>query len=246
MKLSKRLEMIASLVPEGSIPADIGTDHGFIPVWLVSRGICPRAYAMDVRKGPLERAGAHVKEYGLEDKITLRLSDGLRELAPGEADTVVIAGMGGQLICRILEEGRHVWDSTKQFILSPQSELAEVRKYLEQNGFWMLQEGMLKEEGKYYVVMAAEHHPVKDETVADGVSVPPDFLQISRECGYEYGRLLIQSKHPVLLEFLEKEKKVLSSILAALPDQASDSTRARKEQLQEKLDRIEEAEHEMQ
>lgn len=246
MKLSKRLEMIASLVPEGSIPADIGTDHGYIPVWLVSRGICPHAYAMDVRSGPLERAGEHVKEYGLEDKITLRLSDGLRKLAPGEADTVVIAGMGGQLICRILEEGRPVWESTKRFILSPQSELAEVRKYLEQNGFSTVREEMLKEEGKYYVVMVAEHCSAKEKNAEEDASQPIDSLKISRECGYEYGRFLIQSKHPVLREFLAKEKTVLSSILAALPEQASDGTKARKTQLQEKLDRIEEAEHEMQ
>ncbi len=230
MKLSKRLETIASLVKEGSILADIGTDHGYIPIYLVSEGICPRAYAMDVRKGPLERAEEHVKEYGLEEKISLRLSDGLKKLNPGEADTVVIAGMGGELICRILEEGRHVWESTERFILSPQSELSFVRRYLEKNGFEILREDMLKEEGKYYVIMEVGHGS----------------MALSRDCYYEYGRSLIQEKHPVLAELLEKEKENLNRILEALPEQASESTEKRKMELTAKIKWIEEAQYEMQ
>lgn len=245
MKLSKRLEMIASLVTEGSTVADIGTDHGYIPIWLVSRGICPRAYAMDVRKGPLARAGEHVREYGLEDQITLRLSDGLRELKPGEADTVVIAGMGGQLICRILEEGRPVWKTTKRFILSPQSELTEVRRYLERNGFVVFREEMLEEEGKYYVIMETGCI-APAETGALIEAAEKEAQKISKECGYEYGRFLIASKNPVLRRFLAKEKAALTSILSSLPEQASESTKQRKLQLEEQLRWIEEAEHEMQ
>ncbi len=108
VKLSKRLERIASFVQPGSRVADIGTDHGYVPIWLVQKGVCPSALAMDVRKGPLERAEEHVEEVGLSGKIELRLSDGLAKLKAGEADTVVIAGMGGKLTCRILEQGRHV------------------------------------------------------------------------------------------------------------------------------------------
>lgn len=230
MKLSKRLETIASFVSKGSIVADIGTDHGYIPIFLVSEGICPSAYAMDVRTGPLERAKEHVKEAGLEETITLRLSDGLKELKPGEADTVVIAGMGGELICRILEEGRHVWESTQSLILSPQSELSFVRHYLEQNGFEILQEKMLKEEGKYYVVMEVGHGSMK----------------LGTPCCYEFGRDLIEKRDPVLAEFLSKEKALLTEILKALPEQASESTEKRKKELAEKICWIEEAEHEMQ
>lgn len=230
MKLSERLETIASLVPKGSIVADIGTDHGYIPIFLVSEGICPSAYAMDVRKGPLERAREHVKEYRLEEQITLRLSDGLKRLNPGEADTIVIAGMGGGLVCRILEEGRHVWENTKRFILSPQSELSFVRAYLEKNGFAILREEMLKEEGKYYVVMEVGHGS----------------MELSRACYYEFGKNLIQEKHPVLAEFLEREKNTLTQILESLPEQASESTEKRKKELAEKIQCIGEAQHEMQ
>ena len=96
VKLSKRLERIASFVQPGSRVADIGTDHGYVPIWLVQKGVCPSALAMDVRKGPLERAEEHVEEVGLSGKIELRLSDGLAKLKAGEADTVGIAGMGGK------------------------------------------------------------------------------------------------------------------------------------------------------
>ena len=89
VKLSKRLERIASFVQQPcSRVADIGTDHGYVPIWLVQKGVCPSALAMDVRKGPLERAEEHVEEVGLSGKIELRLSDGLAKLKAGEADTV--------------------------------------------------------------------------------------------------------------------------------------------------------------
>ena len=119
MKLSKRLEMIASFVKPGSRLADIGTDHGYIPIALTERGVILSALAMDVRKGPLERAREHIGEAGLAEQIETRLSDGLEKLKAGEADTVVIAGMGGELEIHILEEGRHIWDSGPVGSLAP-------------------------------------------------------------------------------------------------------------------------------
>ena len=103
--LDQRLLTVARLVRQGAYLADIGTDHGYVPIWLVQKGVCPSALAMDVRKGPLERAEEHVEEVGLSGKIELRLSDGLAKLKAGEADTVVIAGMGGPLMERILTDG---------------------------------------------------------------------------------------------------------------------------------------------
>ena len=96
VKLSKRLERIASFVQPGSRVADIGTDHGYVPIWLVQKGVCPSALAMDVRKGPLERAEEHVEEVGLSGKIELRLSDGLGELERGKRtpDSVAAVGAG--------------------------------------------------------------------------------------------------------------------------------------------------------
>ena len=105
MELSKRLQAVADLVTAGYRVADIGTDHAYIPIFLLASGKIPGAAAMDVNEGPLERARCHIEENGLTEKISLRLSDGLAGLRPGEAESVVIAGMGGGLIIRILTEG---------------------------------------------------------------------------------------------------------------------------------------------
>ena len=121
MKLSNRLEMVVSMVASSRAAADIGTDHGHVPIELVRRGIVDRAYAMDVRKGPLSKAQENVAAAGLKDKIETRLSDGLQKLNAGEAETVIIAGMGGELVIHILEDGRHMWDTVDQWILSPHS-----------------------------------------------------------------------------------------------------------------------------
>ena len=108
IQLSERLSAIASLVTEGSRLVDVGCDHGFLPISLVLSGRIPSALAMDVREGPLSRAREHVEEYGLQDRIRVRLSDGLSSFVPGEGDSLVIAGMGGHLMERILSEGRDV------------------------------------------------------------------------------------------------------------------------------------------
>ena len=104
---------VAALVPTGTCVADIGTDHGYVPIFLVEQGIVRKAVAMDVNRGPLERARIHITEKGLSDRIETRLSDGLKKLNVGEVDTIIAAGMGGGLIIRILEEGREIVNSAK-------------------------------------------------------------------------------------------------------------------------------------
>ena len=126
MDLSKRLQTIISLVEPGEMIADIGTDHGYVPIALVRRGICRKGLAMDVGNGPLERAREHIHAHSMENVIETRLSDGLHMLQPGEADRIVIAGMGGPLMQRILEEGEAAARAAGQLILSPQSGLREL------------------------------------------------------------------------------------------------------------------------
>lgn len=228
MRLSKRLETVASFVTEGSNVADIGTDHGYIPIVLVERGIAARALAMDVRSEPLKRAREHILEHGLEDEIEVRLSDGVKELKPGEADTVVIAGMGGELVIHILEDGRHLWEEVGHWILSPQSELHKVRKYLENHGFSIIKEEMVEEDGKYYTVMDV---------------VRGDMGPLS-EAEYLYGPCLIRQRHPVLQEFLKREKRLLKQILDGLSGQEGEGAVLRKAELEKQLTWIQEAEHE--
>lgn len=213
IKLSPRLQAVAAFVRPGSRAADVGTDHGYIPMYLLQAGICPRVLAMDVRKGPLERAAAH-RAYlppDLQQAMEIRLGDGLQGMQEGEADTVIIAGMGGNLIIRILEESQRLWDSVSHWILSPQSDLERVRHFLEDHGFAIEDEDMVEDEGKYYTIL----------------SVVRGTMQGGREADYLYGRCLIQRRHPVLLQYLEKEERRLDQVIAQLQEKESETENAR-------------------
>lgn len=239
MKLSKRLETVASFVPEGSNIADIGTDHGYVPICLVREGRAKRAVAMDVRKGPLERARAHVEEAGLGGQIDVRLSDGLKKLEPKEADCVVIAGMGGELIIHILEEGRRLWETIGYWVLSPQSELDKVRRFLEKESFSIERETMIKEDGKYYTVMGVTRNAVPQDK--DGETE----VKSQKEAYYRYGSRLIRQKNPVLKEFLEKEREQLEQIMETLKGSDTPAAVRRYEEMKELLAWNKEAEDEM-
>ncbi len=241
MRLSERLETVASFVDKGSIVADVGTDHGYIPVCLVERGICPAAIGMDVRPGPLSRAREHIEERGLGDRIQTRLGDGLEPLAPGEADTAVIAGMGGELIIRILENGRRLWGDVRTWILSPQSEIQKVRLFLWENGFRAVDEAMVLDEGKYYTVMkcrreGASARPAPRlpaaEISAAGVPTPGEL---------RYGRILLERRDPVLRDYLEKELEKLSAIEGQLGASGTEKARARLEEVRREIETAKEA-----
>ena len=133
--------------------ADVGCDHGYVSIYLVQSGIADRAIAMDVRKGPLSGAESNISDYGLSDSIETRLSDGLAALSPEEADSLVIAGMGGKLMVRILEDGDPVRLGIRQAVLQPQSDLDEFRSYLRSKGYTILDEKVVLDEGKYYFPM---------------------------------------------------------------------------------------------
>ena len=157
MELSKRLYAVASLVTEGASVADVGTDHRYIPIYLIQQNIASKAIALDINGGPLERARMHIIGYNLKGQIETRLSDGLLAVQPGEVDTMIAAGMGGGLIIRILEDGKEVVESLKEFILQPQSEVWRVRRYLLDHHMNIIDEDMVEEDGKYYPMMKAVH-----------------------------------------------------------------------------------------
>ena len=180
MERSKRLKAVAGLVTEGASVADIGTDHGYVPIWLIQSGKASRVIAMDVNEGPLERARGHIRSKRLENVIFTRKSDGLQALHTGEADTMIAAGMGGGLVIRILEDSPEITADLKEFILQPQSEIHKVREYLNQHGYRSVEEDMVEEDGKYYPMMKLVH----------GEEAP-----YSQEELY-YGRLLLKKKDP--------------------------------------------------
>lgn len=213
VKLSKRMSALAALVTPGMRLADVGTDHGYIPVWLCQRNVVPSAIAMDINPGPLKRAEEHITAYGLTDRIETRLCDGLEKLHANETDVILIAGMGGGLIQKILSEGRHALDGVKELILQPQSEIGGTRQYLREHGFWIIDEDMVEEDGKYYPMMKA----VPERAVSER-AFPPDTEDMLKLCD-AFGPVLLNRKHPVLMRWLERERTITESILSRLTAQ---------------------------
>ena len=152
MELSKRLQAVADLVTEGASVADVGTDHGYIPIYLIEHNIAGKVIALDINRGPLERARMHVVGHGLKGKIETRLSDGLEKVLPGEVDTMIAAGMGGGLVIKILTEGYPVVESLDTMILQPQSEIPHFRTFLMDEGYLLLDENIIYEEGKLSLI----------------------------------------------------------------------------------------------
>lgn len=231
MELSCRMKQVADMVEPCQCVADIGCDHGYISIYLTEQGIAKRALAMDVRTGPLSHAQRNIKEKHLEHRIQCRLSDGLMQLQPGEADTIVIAGMGGPLMVRILEDGAEKRIGTETFILQPQSEIPDVRRYLHRIGYAIVEEAMLLEDGKYYTVMKAV--PVTQE-----ISGGKEDWTVEE---YQYGKYLMDTKSSVLLQYLQKEEKTLEDIVNKLRKQETNKAEERLQEMGEQLKRNREA-----
>ena len=223
--LSVRLKAVAELVSDGRCLADIGTDHAYIPIWLVKSGRISEAIAADVNRGPLQRALEHVRDNGLEDRIKLRLSDGFLALKPGEADSAVLAGMGGGLMIRILKEGARVVEHLEECILQPQSEIEKVRAFLLEEGFLFIREDMVLDDGKYYPMMKVAPPGQKDTCSRERWS--PVELR--------YGRLLLRDRNSVLRAFLEREIRLKKEILSALAGREGEQIRRRRDELQKEL-----------
>ena len=208
VKLSARLQALANMVSSGNIVCDIGCDHGWVSIYLIQQGIASKVLAMDVRTGPLERAKEHIAQYELEAYIETRLSDGLHNMQVGEADAMVCAGMGGPLMMKILSEGREKAKAMKELILQPQSELAMFRKFLREEGYRIVAEDMVLEDGKFYPMMKV----VPTEEVLPVNAKKQDVYDA-------YGELLLKKKHPVLEEFLLKGKEHVQGLLKHLQEQ---------------------------
>ena len=228
VKLTKRMQAVADMVTAGNRLADVGTDHGYVPIALVQRGIVPYAIAMDINPGPLQRATDNIKRNDLEAQITTRLCDGLTALKPGDADSILIAGMGGELTLHILKEGDAVCRQAKELILQPQSDIYKVRYYLREHDLAIVDENMVLEDGKYYPMMRVM--PGADTSFWKQVDP-----QVAEVCDI-YGPLLLKNGHPVLRKYLVKEHKLLLNLLKGLDQQEpTDKVVVRRGEIAEKL-----------
>lgn len=246
-KLSMRLQAAADLVTAGNRVADVGTDHGFLVIYLVQSGRCPGAVAMDIREGPLERAREHIREAGLQGSIRTRLSDGLRELTPGEAECAAAVGMGGLTILHVLEDAGEKLQSFQELVLGPQSDIAKVRRWLREHSMYIDKEELVLEGGKFYPLLHVDMNPRQGPAGAAGTcgsdtkGRPYSAAESKNEAGKpahglfmerlgdsarvqdvfdRYGEYPVCHRHPVLPLLLERDRMREEAILRGLEKEA--------------------------
>ncbi|MBZ4656215.1 MAG: trmK [Thermoanaerobacter sp.] len=218
MKLTERLKKIVEYIPYGTKVADIGTDHGFIPVYLIENNIASYVIASDLKSGSLNKAIEEIKKRGLQSFIDTRLGNGLSVLKPHEVEVVVIAGMGGILISQILEESKEIAKTIQRFILQPMRDSDYLRKYLVENGYKIYDEDLVKEKQKYYEIIVAEHGR----------------QNIKNDIYYDIGQKLIEKNHPLLKDFVQYKIDKIQRIINKLPKE-----KKKYNQLKEKLEKFE-------
>lgn len=233
LTLSPRLGLIAGLVEQGSVVADVGTDHGYVPVWLLQNGIVTHAVATDIHAGPLARAKQIAANYGLLQSIRLVLCDGLQGVSPHEVDTVVIAGMGGETMISILEAAPWTRTDTR-LILQPQSKQPELRAWLYDHGYRITGEHLVWDAGKLYAVLTAQ----------SGTESMPDTAALYA------GEAKLHSNKQLLHSYLEREGQKLAGLAEKLANsKREEDVRRRAEYIdaaagmQRMLDELKEAEY---
>ena len=195
VEISKRLQKIAGYVPLGTdVVVDIGTDHGYIPIYLIKNKMAKKCIACDINPMPLKNAQGNIKAYKMSEQIETRLSNGLAKIKVGEPDIIIAAGMGGMLIIDILRENPDVVKATGLLILQPQLDAMALRKYIHLIGFKIIEDQMLCEDGRYYTIIVAE--PGKESPYSE------------RE--YFFGKKIIQAKELVFKDFISYKIKDLN------------------------------------
>ncbi len=257
MRLQERLLHIKDYIPEGSVVADIGTDHGLLPAYLVRQGICSKVIATDLHPGPLSAARSTIALFSLGKKVEFRQGDGLAVISPGEVDVIVIAGMGGLKISDMLNRGQDVLQQAGRLILQPLGAAAQVRRWLLSNGWHLADEDLVLEDGYFYEIIVAEPNAPGAETVrdrqepeaADGagsgdfeVYLPAAMKHRESELKsgasradntdfyMEIGPRLLEKRHSLLIPYLTKQIKEMESVLVALRRAQTPSARQRKKE----------------
>lgn len=224
MDLPKRLYTLAAFIPHGSIAADIGTDHAYLPIFLIEQGICRFVIATDLREGPYQSAEHKIKERTFKEQIDLRMGDGLKPLKPGEADVVVLAGMGGNTIRVILAESPEKLVGIKRLVLQPMTDAGDLRSWLASNGWKIADEELVEDDGRLYVIIVAE----------------PGFEVACDPVYMELGPRLLEKRSPLLDRHLKSCIVKYERILSGLALTRSNAARVKADYIEKKLARIRE------
>ena len=190
------------MITPGLTVADIGCDHAYLPIYLVRENMAPYVIACDINAGPVEKACGNVEDVELSEQIEVRQGDGLSPVHPGEVQSVVLAGMGGKLMMRILSDGADVLEQVSEIIMEPQSEVSALRHFLQDNGYRIISENMVNDEKKFYPVIKAV----------------PGQMHWDKEIYFRYGKILLREENPVLHEFLLIERHYCSELLKELAE----------------------------
>ena len=223
--LSPRLLAVAKEIKRCGTVADIGTDHAYLAVYAVKKGIADKAYATDIAEGPIKIAKKNIVKYGVADRVETIVCDGLMEVP--ECETVVIAGMGGQMIAHILESSPKKAKSCKRLILQPMTFSHELREYLYKNGYTITDETVAEDNGKIYMIITAVPEPTSD--------VPKRY--------YYIGKKLIEKKEPLTYEYIKRKTESLKKALSQMKN--SEGTEQKEKELTELLHIYNECEQEM-
>ena len=219
MKLTPRLQAIADSIIDCEVLADIGTDHAYLPIYLVLNGKITKAITTDINKGPIEIAEKRIKKYKLEDKIETRQGSGLTVLKPLEADAIVIAGMGGMLIAEIIEQSKAVAAASKLLVMQPMLDSGKLRSYLLQNGFEIFEEELAKEDRKVYEIIWAKYtgNCIQTTSIMD------------------IGPIIIHKKHLLARDLIERKTAELNSIIQKLEAKETKLSQKRLQECKELL-----------
>ena len=220
MQLSPRLKMIADSIKDVDTVADIGSDHAYVPIYLVLQGRAKRAIASDINRGPVEISKKRICENKASSFVEVRQGSGLKTLKLGEAEAIIIAGMGGFLIRDILQEDYDVAAKVRQLILQPMKDSDALRSWLLTNGFEITDEELVEDEGKIYEVIWAKSGSAIRESVGRQL----------------IGEKIIQKKHPLAGKYIDKKIRELEKIIGALPEGDSQRADTRKAECLELLD----------
>lgn len=227
MELSKRLMKIANYVNYCEAIADIGTDHGYIPIYLVKNNKCNSAIASDINKGPIEKASTNIRFEGLSEKIKCLLGGGLKPLKVGEVNGVIIAGMGGNLIRDIILEDIEKVKLYDFLILQPAQNPEVLRKFLYNNNFEILNEDLILDDGKFYELFKVKYNENAKK------------INVKDEISYEISSILLESNNSLVNDYIKSKIKKYENIITYIKDDTS-LAKKKKDILNEKINKLKE------